>query len=305
MKIANAIYDIVFKYLMEDERVAKLLLSALLKMEVESLEFQPQEYISDAKASTLLIFRIDFKAKVRLSNGESKVVLIELQKAKFPSDILRFRRYLGEQYSLKHNIIEVEKNGKTEMEALPIITIYFLGYPLEKYPDKTIIRIKRQYFDDATDEILTDGKDPFIEALTHDSIIVQIGAIKNKKHRTKLEKVLSIFEPGTNHVIEINESDYPKEYQPVIRRLIMAYADEKVRKTMKVEDEVLKDLTNAKRRAEKAEQRAEQAEELAEQKAKEAENMALKFAKYLKDTGKSIDEIIQATGLSKDEIEKL
>ena len=31
--IANPIYDVVFKYMMEDERVAKLLLSALLQKE--------------------------------------------------------------------------------------------------------------------------------------------------------------------------------------------------------------------------------------------------------------------------------
>ncbi len=315
MKIANAIYDIVFKYLMEDERVAKLLLSALLKMEVESLEFQPQEYISDSKTSTLLIFRIDFKAKIKLPSGESKVVLIELQKAKFPSDILRFRRYLGEQYALEHNIIEVEKDGKKEKEALPIITIYFLGYPLQKYPDTTIIRVKRQYFDDTTDEELVDGKDPFIEALTHDSIIVQIGAIRNKKHRSKIEKVLSIFEPGTNHVIEINEADYPEEYKPVIRRLIMAYTDEQVRKTMKVEDEVLKDLTNAKRKAEEAEQRAEQAEFIAEQerqkaeqerqKAEQAQKRVIESARMMKQAGISVEQIVKITGLTKKDIEEL
>ena len=32
--IANPIYDSVFKYLMEDERIAKIILSALLKKEV-------------------------------------------------------------------------------------------------------------------------------------------------------------------------------------------------------------------------------------------------------------------------------
>ena len=36
--IANPIYDSVFKYLMEDERVARTILSALLKKEVVSVE---------------------------------------------------------------------------------------------------------------------------------------------------------------------------------------------------------------------------------------------------------------------------
>ena len=31
MKVANPIYDIVFKYMMEDERIARTILSALLE----------------------------------------------------------------------------------------------------------------------------------------------------------------------------------------------------------------------------------------------------------------------------------
>ena len=35
MKVANPIYDIVFKYLLEDERIARTILSALLKKDVK------------------------------------------------------------------------------------------------------------------------------------------------------------------------------------------------------------------------------------------------------------------------------
>ncbi|MBU0766111.1 MAG: hypothetical protein KJ607_14910 [Bacteroidetes bacterium] len=38
MKIANPIYDVVFKYLMNDNRVAKLLLSSILEKEIVELE---------------------------------------------------------------------------------------------------------------------------------------------------------------------------------------------------------------------------------------------------------------------------
>ena len=37
--IANPIYDVVFKYMMEDERVAKLLLSALLQKGKHSINY--------------------------------------------------------------------------------------------------------------------------------------------------------------------------------------------------------------------------------------------------------------------------
>ena len=41
--IANPIYDSVFKYLMEDERVARTILSALLKKEVVSVKMRRNE----------------------------------------------------------------------------------------------------------------------------------------------------------------------------------------------------------------------------------------------------------------------
>ena len=42
--IANPIYDSVFKYLMEDNRVAKILLSALLQKEVTEVQMRQTEY---------------------------------------------------------------------------------------------------------------------------------------------------------------------------------------------------------------------------------------------------------------------
>lgn len=42
--IANPIYDVVFKFLMEDERVAKILLSALLQKEVVEVQMRQHEY---------------------------------------------------------------------------------------------------------------------------------------------------------------------------------------------------------------------------------------------------------------------
>jgi len=55
--IANPIYDIVFKYLLEDERIARIILSALLKKEVLSVETRRNEYSNIARDG-LSIFRI-------------------------------------------------------------------------------------------------------------------------------------------------------------------------------------------------------------------------------------------------------
>ena len=87
--IANPIYDSVFKYLMEDERVARTLLSALLKKEVVSVEMRRNEYANVGRRD-ISMFRIDFGAKVREADGRVHLVLIELQKTWLPTETLRF-----------------------------------------------------------------------------------------------------------------------------------------------------------------------------------------------------------------------
>jgi hypothetical protein len=45
MLIANPIYDVVFKYLMEDNKIAKILISKILNEEIIELNAKPQENI--------------------------------------------------------------------------------------------------------------------------------------------------------------------------------------------------------------------------------------------------------------------
>ncbi len=226
MKVANAIYDVVFKYLLEDNKIAKLLISDLLGIEIRELTFLPQEYTKNISRQVITVYRVDFKAEIILPSGESLVVLIEIQKAKFTTDLMRFRKYLGEQYANPNNSIEL---GKDRL-PIPIISIYFIGYGLQHYQNIPIIKVKRQYIDDYSNEVL-EYKDLFIESLTHDSVIVQIPALKEKR-RNDLEKALSIFEKGNNHEISINEDDYPDRYKDIIRRLLKAMSNEDLRKTI-------------------------------------------------------------------------
>ena len=128
--IANPIYDAVFKFLMEDKKVAKIFLSALLKKDIIDLEMRRHEYTS-MEHTRISLFRIDFSAKIRENDGAEHLVLIELQKTWLITETLRFRQYLGTQYLNKENIIE-EKNehGQRRTYGLPIISIYILGHPL-------------------------------------------------------------------------------------------------------------------------------------------------------------------------------
>ena len=46
MEVANPIYDAVFKYLLDDERAARLLVGRIAGLDVESLEVSPQEAVA-------------------------------------------------------------------------------------------------------------------------------------------------------------------------------------------------------------------------------------------------------------------
>lgn len=98
MRIANPIYDVFFKYLMDDIEIARRLLSTIIGEDIVELHIHPQEQISRSEKFEIIILRLDFKAIIKLSNGEQKKILIELQKGKNPKDITRFRKYLGDNY---------------------------------------------------------------------------------------------------------------------------------------------------------------------------------------------------------------
>jgi len=184
MIIANPIYDVVFKKLMENDRVVKFFIGTLLEQTIESVEVKPQEYTYTEKLAGLAIFRLDFIANIKTENGEYKKVLIEIQKAKNYIDLMRFRNYLAEQYK-KEDIVNNEKI------ILPITTIYILGFKLPEI-ETPCIRVERNY-KDLINKTIINKKSDFVEKLTHDSFIVQVDRITDR-YQTRLDKLLSVFE---------------------------------------------------------------------------------------------------------------
>ena len=244
-RISNPIYDGAFKYLLDDNRVARLFLSTMIGEEIVELTFRPTEHRTDVEQRNVTVFRIDFSARIALPNGGEKLVIIEIQKAKFASDIMRFRKYLGRQYLSKENSYTV--NG--ELRAMPILSIYLLGHSLE-HTESPVIRVVRQYLDATGREQIARQED-FIESLTHDSIIVQIPHLKQRR-QNDLESLLGIFDqsqkdPADAHTLSIREEDYPEKFHGVIRRLIKAISEPDVRETMEVEDDYLEDLEDMER----------------------------------------------------------
>ncbi|MBL7795284.1 MAG: hypothetical protein JNJ90_02180 [Saprospiraceae bacterium] len=247
VQIANPIYDVVFKYLMNDEKVARLLLSAIIGKEVVSLEFRPTEHHFPV-GELLAVLRMDFSARITDENGKQELVIIELQKAKIASDIMRFRRYLGEQYSNKENLVREPAPEYPYRKALPILSIYFLGHTLE-YARAPVLRVNRFYIDAATGEQILQ-KEPFIESLTHDSVIIQIPYLKGHR-RNELEQLLALFDQSgatdDPHFLTINELDLPERYRPLLRRLQTATADPIVRQNMDAEDDLIEEIKDYQR----------------------------------------------------------
>jgi hypothetical protein len=184
MVIANPIYDVVFKRMMENERVAKFFIGTLLGQTIETVEVKRQEFTYTDELAGLAVFRLDFIATIKTETGEYKKVLIEIQKARNLIDLMRFRNYLAEQYK-KEDIVNNQKL------ILPITTIYILGFKLSEI-ETACIKVERNYKDLINQKIINKKSD-FVEKLTHDSYIVQVDRITNN-YSTKLDKLLSVFE---------------------------------------------------------------------------------------------------------------
>ncbi|MBR1881213.1 MAG: hypothetical protein IJ804_10790 [Prevotella sp.] len=282
MTIANPIYDSVFKFLMEDERVAKTILSALLKKNIVKVEVRPHEY-SNSQRDSLSMFRIDFAATVREDDGHEHIILIEVQKTWLETETLRFRQYLGVQYQRKENIMPDSKEGY----ALPMVAVYILGHKVGDIEEPVIYVHHDAY--DYNDKRVTKGlPNPFVDSLTHDSIIVQIPRLHGQVNN-RLDKVLSVFDQtlhlsDSEHFLNFDESRYlgDEDMQPILHRLLMAASDADTRQDMNVEDEYYsiiekrdtQIMLNARKIAEQNVQLTEQKAQLTEQKAQLTEQKA-------------------------------
>jgi Putative transposase, YhgA-like len=241
MNIANPIYDTVFKYLMEDLDIAKGLLSTILKQEIVDLDFYPQESIAenDLIDKPLRVYRIDFAAVIQEPSGQVKKVLIELQKTRRSTNILRFRRYLAENYQKEETITQ---NGEEVKQSLEIVTIYFLGFNLDDV-DTPVLHVKNCFTDATTGETLEQAKrEEFVRLLNHESYMIQIRKLKSPT-RSHIERILNVF----NQTYKIKDDDhilnFANEMQDpllnkMINRLTRAIADTEMRKKMDLEDEI-------------------------------------------------------------------
>ena len=306
---ANPIYDIVFKYLMEDERVVKILLSALLKKTVVEVEMRKHEY-SNVQRDKISMFRIDFGAKVREEDGSIRLVLIELQKTWLETETLRFRQYLGAQYANPDNML---KDDEHISQGIPMVAVYLLGHRVGDI-EEPVLYVKHESYDYEGNVVTKGLPDPFVESLTHNSILVQIPRLHGHVNN-RLEEILSIFDQtrknrDNRQVIDINEADYADdaEMMLIIHRLLAAAADAQVRQDMNAEEIYLQPIEDRdtaimqrdKQLAEKEEQFAEKEEQL-----EQSRSVIFDLARHLKASGQSVAQIAALTKLTEEEIRNL
>ena len=237
MFIANPLYDVVFKYMMDDNDVAKQFVSTIIGEKIVELDFSPKEYVFnlDVDKKNYTVYHLDFLAKIKTSDG-FRSVIIEVQKAKLPTDIMRFRRYLGGQYQNESNCYE-DSEGKRR--AIQIYCIFILGKGLG-IKGIPVLEIDQRIKDYATQKEIEKCKNEFISGLHHRSWIVQVSELPRYR-RNKVEEMLAIFDQSKctdniSHLLNLPETSISKEFAKILKRLSKAAQSEEVKNQMTLED---------------------------------------------------------------------
>jgi hypothetical protein len=279
MKIVNPIYDVAFKYMLEDNQITIDFLSAITGKEIISVDVQTQEFADANATNGLRLFRIDFKAVIKNPSGDLETVLLELQKSKNGFEVERFESYLGLNYLRQNVVLNDAKVAKKV--GYPITAIYLLGFRLKniKVP---VLKVARQYLDGITNQPL-EVRDAFVEKLSHDLYAIQIPRLKmhvktGSTELTDLEKILDVFnqkkyKTSDNRIIDYTGDTSNPKVARIVRHLSRAIIDnDDLLHTMLVEDEFEAIFEHQRIEKEKFEKRAHEA--IVERKAAVAEKKA-------------------------------
>ena len=240
--VVNPIYDTVFKYIMQDEKVAKVLIGNILKTKVVSIQMNNNEYaamLPDGKK----VFKLDFSATILDKAGKQQLVHIEVQKALEEGEIMRFRHYLGAIYmDATKKYQEIISNPKTNEQItvehpLPIHTIYILGHTLGDGLSESVMHGENIFKDQDGNIIQIPENNDYINGLTH-TVTFVIAPLTKKNVKTHLDRLLSIFsdcEPNKEE-IEIDEYfDDSDDYRTLMKALQKASVDKQLRGNLELE----------------------------------------------------------------------
>jgi len=323
MRIANPLYDHAFKYLMSNEKLAKKVLSTILEQSVIHLELSQQEIVVANEEKKFTLYRLDFKAIIVNDNGKREEVMIELQKSKLPTNLLRFRNYLG--YSYVQKTKEISSDKAAEEKLLPIISIYILGYNLADLPVMAA-KVDRKITDTATNQEL-DIESDFIELLTHKCYVLQVRRLPPKR-QSRIEKFMTLFNQAwiSEEKYILNLEEVPEEFKDIAEYLqkplndkvainqlaaeaevemMFAIQEAQIEKAMQATQDERRQKEVALQQKEDALQQKEDALQQKEDALQQKQEALYKLAKMMKKNNVSIADIIKETGLSRMIIEQL
>jgi len=237
MLIANPLFDSAFKFLMKDLTVARHFLSVILNREIQVEGFEATEdvLINSNSETGFSAQRMDFHATIVEASGNTRKVLIELQKSHTLTDISRFRRYLAKAY---YDSDTLAKNNQHE----EIISIYILGFKLNI--PVAVVKTSTQLIDAGTQEILNANTDDdtFMRKLHHESIFIDTTQLTHKM-QNRVDRLLSVFnqkyatESKYALDIPIDELTIANDDLIVINRLNYALMDKDIRHKLSVQAE--------------------------------------------------------------------
>ncbi len=266
--IPNPIYDVVFKYLMEDLDSATIVLSTLINEKIIKLQFEPLTHaekkefeleIQDPKTrDDIHLFHLDFTALIELPDGSEELIMIELQKASEPDDIFRFKRYISKNFQKKQKKeITDPKTQAIETIDKPIrlIPIFILNFRIENEINDLLIKTNRTKEGVFKNKTLQKHNE-FIDNLSYDILVIQLPNLhnileedyKNDEYRQKLYHLLKLFDQkskvkSNEHRLRIFRKFFPGYLDRVIKRLQAASINNpNLEEQMYAEDEYLKTL---------------------------------------------------------------
>ena len=236
--IANPFYDCIFSYMLEDERVAKLLLSALLQKDVLSVKIEEPKRKRKHKICIPLLFRIDLLVTV---NGMDSQIIVRFRKTWRATETVHLRQYLVAQY-LNEDVLEKKEEDRF---GLPVVAVYILCHKLGELTEP-VVYVRHHILGYST-TLISDGvSDKFIESLPYDSIIVQSPYLR-KHAQSRLERILSVFNQeycmkGNEHLLELEEDLFNPDEQLLLNCLLRVAAYPDFCRAMDIEDEFLSEI---------------------------------------------------------------
>jgi len=333
MKILNPLYDWAFKYLLDNNDIAKKFLSAILKQNVTHLETRNIE-LPLLKEGNPFYTRFDFKAIIE-TNGKTEEVLIELQKYRNTDPVSRFRTYLGESYMKEESYKDID--GISQKSTLPLIAVYILGYCPREFKVPYVIVRNKIY--DGVNETELNMESQMIKQLTHTAYFLittppkdyewqgsrQEAIIRLFRQKLKKEERNTIYElstepedevakelaaylnRGTQEEVIIKQLRAEEEYYEKIGDLEISLNQtlQEKEEERKQKEEAQKQAQEAEKQAEKERKQKEEAEKQAEKERRQKEEAQIKLALKMLKYEESIEEIIQDTGLTKKQIKDL